>query len=86
MRNLRAARRVKSPGTRRLMRRHSKTIHVADDVHTFLRTEAGRRGVSVEELADVMLRDVINLRGGKTLEVAPVATRSPSPSAAKKKR
>lgn len=68
------------------MRRHSKTIHVADDVHTFLRTEAGRRGISVEDLADILLRDIINLRGGKTLEVAPVATRSLAPNAAKKKR
>lgn len=68
------------------MRRARKTIHVADDVHTFLRTESGRRGISVQDLADLLLRDEINRSGGKTLEVAPVATRPREPNAARRKR
>lgn len=87
MRSLRRATGVKSTVTRkRRMRRFSKTIHVADDVHNFIGAEAGRRGMSREDLTDILLRDVINLRGGKMLEVVPVATRSPSPNAAKRKR
>jgi hypothetical protein len=69
-----------------MSRRHAKTIHVAEDIHRFLRTESGRRGISVEDLADLLLRDEINRSGGKTLEVAPVAKQPSVQRAAKKKR
>lgn len=68
------------------MPRGPKTVHVATDVHKYLRIESIRLGISVQDLLDLMLREEINRSGGKTLEVAPVATRSRERTAPKKKR
>lgn len=66
--------------------RFPKTLHVAEDVHRYLRMEAARTGETVAEVADRHMRDCLTRSGGKLWAESLAATRPPSQSTARRRR